>query len=79
MGMGTNDNGTMLPSNYIILNLAILISESLETRRVPGDAVSKWSGIELFFFSFSLSICCEVIRLILRTLGYQVIFVEFRV
>jgi hypothetical protein len=61
-------NNAYRPSSFLF-NFAVLIYESLETRRVPRDAVSKWSGIELFPPSFSLSICYEVIWLILRTVG----------
>jgi hypothetical protein len=53
-------NNAYRPSSFLF-NFAVLIYESLETRRVPRDAVSKWSGIELFPPSFSLSICYEVI------------------
>jgi hypothetical protein len=42
------NNAIGLSIPIFFFNLAVLIYESLETRRVPRDAVSKCSGIELF-------------------------------
>jgi hypothetical protein len=42
------NNAIGLSIPIFFFNLSVLIYECLETRRVPRDAVSKCSGIELF-------------------------------